>query len=332
MGQTTLPLSALLALSSVELAVFRAILPAVRGLGPNVSKSTALVARVLESVGLFLHYSISLLGIALLVICLSRFNRTTDLGNVLVRRLAVFSGAVFSGFIVVSLLFPLSEHSQFLLELFFTGALLFCVGLLFSVVAPVLPKIGVAVVVAPLIFHFYGPFAVRTFAGESALWAGLPEKVQYIGAWMVIVAGMVLPVLWLGRSKRKDWLRSGPLVTASLVSIVAHVALRYSQEGAIVAAMEGLGIDIGPTSHPSIRIGCMVALFTTTWVFLTCVTSKSPARSRLGVGLGLILAGGYGCRWPVQLTLQLLGAFAMIGAVVSIGLERQFVEEKAPAN
>jgi hypothetical protein len=182
-------------------------------------------------------------------------------------------------------------------------------------------RLGVVALAAPLLVHFYGPLSVRFVDGEQALWNGLPERIQSLGQWLLVVAAINAPLFFARRHLLRMLTRPAPLAVAVFIGLVGTVVLRQNYEVGMELAMLGLGIDIGPGAPPRVIAFYIAALVLGTWTLLACLTDESPAQQRLGVGLGLVFVAGYSFQWPFQFMVCTVGLFAIGDAARQIAVE-----------
>ena len=322
MTRKTLPLSALLALCTVELAVFRVSLPLAKAFESGLSDTRKTILAGYEHFGLFLHFSVSILAAILLAVFLSRVHLEKQVGNRWLRRIVVLSCGIFAGLSMVCIALANGYQYQFLLEVTFTtGILSIAIWGVFSRGTGILHRVGIVVVSIPLLLHFYGPFLVFGLNRPEYIWQGLPESLQWWGTWSIIFAAVTLPFLLGPRPFLGATLRSGPILVASVFSVIAHLSILINYDGTVLAVLESMGVDIGPSMPPSIRIGSLAALFAGLWTFIACTTSTSMGYRKLGIGLGLVFVGGYGFKWPLQYIVQVFGMVVFVDAVWDIKLE-----------
>jgi hypothetical protein len=184
-------------------------------------------------------------------------------------------------------------------------------------------KVGMLILALPLLVHFYRDAGVRWVLGERALVSGLPERLAAFGQWSMVLAALLTPYCFAPRPFIDSAARLAPLAIGGFVGVVGALVMRQDAGVGAKIAFEGLGVDLG-AGPPASQIALyLIALGTITWTLVACFISPSPARRRIGVGLGLIAAAGYGFDWPLQYLLGLVGFLTIGGAVHEVAAEER---------
>jgi hypothetical protein len=155
--------------------------------------------------------------------------------------------------------------------------------------------------------------------GPEAIWEGFPETVQRWGQWTVVIVALLSPYCFAPRPFVQSAARLSPLVIGAFVGLIGAVVVRQHYEVGWLVASRGLGVELGPGAPTELLALYLLALGTVTWTMTACLTAEAPARREIGVGLALIVAGGYGFAWPLQYLvcfagLLVLGASAAVVA------------------
>ncbi len=161
-------------------------------------------------------------------------------------------------------------------------------------------KVGLLLLAAPLLVHFYRDAGVRWVLGDEALVSGLPERIAASGQWSMVLAALLSPYCFAPRPFMDSAGRLAPLVIGAFVGVTGAFVMRQSAEVGVKIASEGLGVDLG-SGPPASQIALyLIALGSITWTLVACFIAPSAARRRIGVGLGLVVAAGYAFDWPLQ--------------------------------
>jgi hypothetical protein len=84
------------------------------------------------------------------------------------------------------------------------------------------------------------------------------------------------------------------------------------------AATLAIGVDLTP-GQPDPRLAMyLLAVATLAWTLASCALAANAARRAVGVGLALIVLGGYGFRWSHHYLLPLLGLALIVDAVRTV--------------
>ena len=291
--------------AAIELAVYRLAVP---GLKPaNPADSPPLWHTGLSYAGLFLSYFGSVLAVGIILRQLILFARGHHPYWKPVAYALVVSGAAFTTYAIKSLIGAPGESDTLLLELCFSVSLVLLVAAQLKPGGDAAVKVGLLLLAAPLLVHFYRDAGVRWVLGDEALVSGLPERLAASGQWSMVLAALLSPYCFAPRPFMDSAGRLAPLVIGAFVGVTGAFVMRHSAEVGVKIASEGLGVDLG-SGPPASQIALyLIALGSITWTLVACFIAPSAARRRVGVGLGLIVAAGYAFDWPLQYLLGLVG-------------------------
>ena len=242
-------------------------------------------------------------------------------------------GAGFLALASMSIVTPPSAHVTFLLE----GA--FVLVLFLVLIGQWLRRsdlgvaLGLIFLALPLLVHFYAPFTVRYIDGEAALFNGLTDKIENAGRWLVLLAALSMPYFFGARPFLLRAARLPPLIAAMTVALMGAALIRHDYETGMELAQNGLGISAGPAAPGSHIALYLMALSAVAWTFVNCVTSPSEQRRNIGVGIALVIGGGYAFSWPLQYLAGLAG-FLTIARAASVvrAEERSLLPAEVPSN
>jgi hypothetical protein len=175
-------------------------------------------------------------------------------------------------------------------------------------------QIGLAILAVPLLVHSAGAIGARflwldnTFDGPGALLAR-------IGVVALCVAGLAMPYCFAPRPFVRAVTRPAPVIAAT--GVAAAGALLARSWYPVVARAASLAIGVEVTSvRPDPRLAMYVlAIATLVWTLVSCAMAASAARRSIGVGLALVVLGGYAFKWPHHYLLPLLGLALIADAV-----------------
>jgi len=298
----------LLLVTIAELAMNRLAVPALR---PPGDLKPPLWHQLLDHFGLFFMYFASTLAIGVLGYVLWGLLTKRDSYPMPLRYVMFVSGIAFLALAVAGVSTNPGLEMSFLFDSSFTillGALLIAQ---LTRRGDLGAKIGLLLLAIPLLIHYYTPFALRFLEGEEAVWGDLPLRIQEYGQWSVVFVALASPYCFAPRPFLNSAAKLAPLAVATFVGMIGAVILRQHYEVGMLLASRGLGVDIGPgapTHHIALYLMALAAI---TWTLSACLTAHSPARRDIGVGVGLVVAGGYAFAWPLQYLVGMVGLFTI---------------------
>lgn len=314
----------LLLVTAAELALNRL---ATRELRPHGEVTPPWWHQVLDHIGLFCQYFASTLAIGIIGYHLWRLWRQRAPYWSVPRWGLIVAGVPFLGLAFISLVSSPGEHVSFGLETAFLLMVIFLVLGQLTRGGDLGVRIGLAFLAVPLIVHYSGPLSMQFLDSDEARFSELPERIQLYGQWTMILAALVSPYCFAPRPFMQSAARLGPFVVATFVGVIGVIILRQHYEVGMRLAYHGLGIDIGPGAPSRFLALYVLALGTMTWTLTACFSADSISRRDIGVGLGLLVVGGYGFTWPLQYLVGLVGLVTIGEATTRVVHEEQADEE-----
>lgn len=304
---------------------------ATRELRPPGAETPPVWHQVLDHFGLFSHYFASTLAVGIIGYHVWRLVRQRALYWSVPRWGLAIMGVPFLALALLSLTMSPDTGLSFWLETCFVAMVVFLV--LGQVVreGDVGAKLGMMFLVVPFLVHYYGPFSFRVMAGEEALWSDLPERVQRLGQWTMVMAALVSPYCFAPRPFMRSAARLAPLAVATFVGVIGVVIVRQHYEVGMRLAHHGLGVELGPGAPSEFLALYLIALGTITWTLAACLTADSVSRRDIGVGLALVVVGGYGFDWPLQYLVSMVGLMTIGAATVRVAEEERSQASYEPA-
>jgi hypothetical protein len=306
----------LLVVTVAELAFNRLAVPALRPPGETPPPGWH---QVIDHAGLFLLYFASALAVGVLLRQLWQLGRNDPGIRAPLRWGLIVIGAPFAALAVYNLAAAPGQDLSFAFETLFTAILLLLLAVQLAGGGDLGIKVGLVFLIAPLVIHYYGPFALRFIEGPEALWGNLPERVRLWGHWSMVFAALVSPYCFAPRPFVRSAARLAPLGIALFVGVLGAVILRQHYEVGMLMASRGLGVELGPGAPSSFLALNLLALATITWTMTACFTAETVARREVGVGLALVVLGGYGFTWPLQYLVGLVGLVNISQAAQKVG-------------
>lgn len=223
--------------------------------------------------------------------------------------------AVGAGFLALtswSIFVTPSPSMTFFVETSFVALLVLAVAALAVRRGDPLVKVGLLVVAAPFLVHWYGTFRLQPFiGGEAARWSPLPDRIREIGQWTVAMAAMATPLCFAPRPLARSLTRPGPLVTAAFVGTIGAVILRRHYEVGMELASRALGVELGPGAPVQTIALYVTAACMAVWTLTATFTADSAARRLIGMGFALVVVSGYSFEMPVQFLCTAVGVLAI---------------------
>jgi hypothetical protein len=318
----------LLVLAMSELALNRLAVPALRmPASGRVGLTPPLWHQLLDYVALFLQYFASTLALATVALLIVATLRDRETWPAPLRYPLAALGSVFGLLAAATIATPPGENLTFWFETAFTATLAVLVLAQLRPGGSVGAKIGVALLSIPLAFHYYGALASRTPGGREALWLGVPDQLQALGQWGVVAVALISPYLFTPRPAARALAQLVPLLLALALTLASGLLLYHSYEVGMIVASRGLGLDLGPGA-PTSHLGLYVlGLGSIAWTTLACLVASAPARRRLGIGLGLVIAGGYALTWPLHYLVSAIGIWIVADAGRRVVREERALRE-----
>ncbi len=315
--------------AAIELAVYRLAVPGLKPASPTDAPPVWHTG--LSYAGLFLSYFASVLAVGIVLRQLILLARGAHPYWKVIGHALVVTGAVFTTYAVKSLVDTPTEADTLLLELGFSTSL---VLLIFAQLRPggdVAAKVGLLILAAPLLVHFYRDAGVRWVLGDEALLTGIPERIAAYGQWSMVLAALLSPYCFAPRPFVESAGRIAPLAIGAFVGVVGALVMRQSSAVGAKIAFDGLGVDLGPGAPASQIALYLIALGSITWTLVACFIAPSPGRRRIGVGLGLVVAAGYGFDWPLQYLTGFVGFLTIGDSVREVAQEERSARTWAEA-
>jgi hypothetical protein len=310
----------LLLVAVAELCVYRLLVPGLRG-GVNVEPP--LWHWALTYTGLFLFYFASALAVGVVGHQLWQIFRGRDSHAWMLTWLVVPAGAAFLVLACISIVAAPSAGVTFLLEASVVVAILTVVAAQTTRKGDLGARIGLLFLALPLVIHFYVPF-VEKFVREDILFTGISDQMESAGFWLVLFSALTMPYCFGARPFFLRAARLGPVAAGLAVGVSGALLVRTDYVKGLELAQNGFGIAVAPAAPSSLVALSLLALSAVAWTLASCLTVPSKHRRLIGVGIGLVVVGGYGFAWPLQYLVGLAGLLS-----ISRGATRVQTEERA---
>ena len=155
--------------------------------------------------------------------------------------------------------------------------------------------LGVTTVAVPLLIYGGGALLTRRLWSEAEIFDGA-ARASFGAATRLAVtfAALASPYLLAPRPLSRTVVRPAPFVAGLAVAATGAVLLSLDYLSTIAAINRGLGLDLEPRAASRWIAFNLLAFATVAWTIVACLTAPTPARRRLGVGLGLVVLAGVG--------------------------------------
>ena len=173
-------------------------------------------------------------------------------------------------------------------------------------------QIGLPVVAVPLLLHVANALGAR-FAWPDNMFDGPGVALARAGVSALCLAAVASLYCFAPRPFTRAVLRPGVLAVA-LAVVAGGTLLARGAYGSLARAVTlAFGVELtSAQADPRLTV-YLLAIATVAWALAACARAPSPGRRTVGVGLALIVLGGYAFKWPHHYLLPLLG-MALIGA------------------
>ena len=289
----------LLLVALLEVAINRVAVPMLRPAGgaPPAWHTD------LDYVGLFSFYfagtlAVLLLGARCWQVVWSRARRRTIAAYAIVGVTTLLAAA--------PLVIDAPAQLSFTLELAFTASVVALVVAGATSQGDLGVRIGLVVVAIPLLLHGVAVVAAQ-FVWPDNTFDGPGVAVARAGVVALCLAALVTPYCFSPRPFARSVTRPAPVLAAMAVAALGALLARLWYPSLARAAGLALGLELA-VGQPDPRLAMyLLAAATLAWTLVSCAIAASAARRAVGLGLGLIVLGGYAFKWPHHYLLPLLG-------------------------
>jgi hypothetical protein len=328
------PLHLLVVLGLAELVVYRLLVPALQVVVPQGQPVPASPVwhEALGWLGLFLHYFVATLAIALLV---ARAVRGFSARGV--RDVAIGAACAAVGVLAALALVVEDSTTAFLLES--ALALVVLVGFVASLrreaghepvagtlglAGPVVAwflryrsVLGLALLAAPFAIHYYG------VVGGNFLWAEedvdhAAHAVSVVGVSALCLAAILSPYCFGPRPFVRALIRIAPMAVAMTVAAGAAVTARNYYGDVAELVRRGAGVALATDgAQPDQQLALYILAFATLcWTLVSGLVADTEPRRRAGMGLALVVLAGYHPTvWPAYYAMIAIGFVTLVDVI-----------------
>jgi len=171
-------------------------------------------------------------------------------------------------------------------------------------------QIGIGMLSIPLLVHTVSVIGAKYLWPEAAF-DGPGVAIQRAGVMALCAAALASPYVFAPRPFARAVTKPGPVMIAMALAAFGAVIARTQYTTVARGASLAIGVELNQSvADPRLAL-YLLAVATLAWTLASCAFATSAARRQIGMGIALVILGGYGFRWPNHYLLPLLG-LAMI--------------------
>ena len=177
-------------------------------------------------------------------------------------------------------------------------------------------QVGLAIIAVPLLMHSASVIGAR-FVWPEDTFDGPGLVLARGGVLALSLAALVTPYCFAPRPFARAVTRPVPVLCAMAVAGAGALLARGWYAALAKAAALAIGVELVGQPDPRLAM-YLLAVATLAWTLSACAIAPSSARRSVGVGLALLVLGGYGFKWPHHYLLPLFGFVLIADAVRSV--------------
>jgi len=178
-------------------------------------------------------------------------------------------------------------------------------------------QVGLPIFAVPLLLHSLNVIGAK-FVWPDNMFDGPGIVLAHAGVLTLCLAAMATPYCFAPRPFARAAMRPGPVLLAMAVAGAGVLIARSEYPALARGVMLATGLELTPV-QPDPRLAMyLLAAATLTWTLASCAIAASSARRAVGIGLSLIVLGGYSFKWSHHYLLPLFGLMLIADAVRSV--------------
>jgi hypothetical protein len=175
--------------------------------------------------------------------------------------------------------------------------------------------IGIAVLAIPLLAHYAAHFVGYVLLTKEEVYdLELDKRADDWGLDLMVLSALVTPYCFAPRPIARSITRLPPIVVAMLLGGLAAVIVRRDYIDAMRLGELFVGVDLMPGVSQNDLALYLLALATLAWTLTSCTIADGESRRDVGLGVGLVVLGGYGFGWSLHLLLSVIGLGVILEA------------------
>lgn len=173
--------------------------------------------------------------------------------------------------------------------------------------------VGLGFIAVPLLLHVVAALGAF-FVWPDETFDGPGIRIEAIGVMTLAITALATPYCFAPRPFARAVTRPVPVLFAMAIAAVGAVAARLYYPMIAKAAALAIGVELNQgQADPRLAL-YLLAIATLMWTLASCALADSAKRRSIGLGIVLIVLGGYGFKYPNHYLLPLLGFLAIADA------------------
>lgn len=291
----------------------------IKGVAPKIVPPTWFVA--LDYLALFLIYFVALMGVIVLALTARELAAASGRGRTLTRVHHIVGGATAAALAAIAAFAAVVEPGavQTLLHVALLLLAVHQVVRVWTARGDLGAALGLTLCAAPIILYCAASlFSAELWTEDQLLGGDAKARLGTLARGALALAAIASPYCLAPRPFTRSMTRILPFAIALVVAGLGATALRVDYLATVKAVNNVLGLDLR-IDAPQDQIALYLLAFATiTWTVVACATAASPARRRLGCGLGLLVLAGYGFAWPAAFVTAGVGLVLMGDGAVRV--------------